>query len=587
VLMLMAALAALPAPAQASHTPFIWPHSGYITTAYHTWRDSCKCYHDAVDISNDNKWGDPIVATYGGKVTCVCTDSAGGKYVVLDHGSGYTSLYLHLQDFTVVHGQQVAQGQLIGHEGSTGYSTGPHLHFAIKRNGVPQAIPGAHWQWVTRGQSIPQHYDIAPPPPPDTTPPATTASLAGTAGSAGWYRSAVTVTLSASDGGGSGVAGTWYRVDGAAWVAYAAPFTIGSQGAHTVQYYSKDKAGNQEATRSAAVRIDTLPPATSHALTGVQGDDGWWRSAVSVRLTATDATSGVASTTATRDGASFAYDAPFAVDGEGQHGVTYASRDVASNVEATKVFALSLDTQAPSTSLSHGSPSWQGSALYVSGTTPFTLAASDATSGVRRSTWTWDGVERTATGPFTLPGADGLRTLTWRSRDVAGNEEAWRSRAVFLDTTAPEVAMKGPAEGSIVASLEPVLLEPEATDAGSGVARVEFLVDGVVRHTATAEPYAWAWPAGDEALGEHVVAVRAVDRLGHATLLERTLTTVPTSPAGLGATALRAQGWAEEPPVLPSAPALPVVGVVAEADPANGEHRVGLTVDGAFLGVEG
>jgi peptidoglycan/xylan/chitin deacetylase (PgdA/CDA1 family) len=100
----------------------------------------------------------------------------------------------------------------------------------------------------------------APPPPPpaqDTTAPVTTIACNGTSCSKGWYRSAVTVTLSATDGG-SGVASTRYTTDGTTptetnGTAYAGPFAVAAT--TTVKYYSTDNAGNKEAVKSTNIRL--------------------------------------------------------------------------------------------------------------------------------------------------------------------------------------------------------------------------------------------------------------------------------------------------------------------------------------------
>jgi hypothetical protein len=102
-----------------------------------------------------------------------------------------------------------------------------------------------------------------PPVTTDALPPTTTASLAGTLGQAGWYLSAVTVTLSAVDVGGSGVAYTEYR-RGGAWTPYTGPFVIADEGAgNVVEFRSADNVGNLEAIRSVTIPIDTMPPAVA------------------------------------------------------------------------------------------------------------------------------------------------------------------------------------------------------------------------------------------------------------------------------------------------------------------------------------
>lgn len=80
--------------------------------------------------------GTPIYASRSGTVTkAVSLTYSYGNHVVINHGDGYSSLYAHMDYYVVSPGQYVSQGQLIGYVGSTGNSTGPHLHFTIFYNG--------------------------------------------------------------------------------------------------------------------------------------------------------------------------------------------------------------------------------------------------------------------------------------------------------------------------------------------------------------------------------------------------------------------------------------------------------------------
>lgn len=107
---------------------FIWPTSGRITQRY-SW------YHPAVDIANKN--APAVVAADGGTVISAISSRWGyGKHVVIDHGNGYKTLYAHLNRIYVKVGEKVSRGQAIGQMGSTGRSTGTHLHFEIIRNGI-------------------------------------------------------------------------------------------------------------------------------------------------------------------------------------------------------------------------------------------------------------------------------------------------------------------------------------------------------------------------------------------------------------------------------------------------------------------
>jgi hypothetical protein len=95
----------------------------------------------------------------------------------------------------------------------------------------------------------------------DSAAPATQLSTSGVMGTNGWYRSAVQVSLSASDNNQSGVASTSYSVDGGAVQAYSGAFSIGNDGIHQVNFWSVDALGNTETQQSRIVKIDmTIGP---------------------------------------------------------------------------------------------------------------------------------------------------------------------------------------------------------------------------------------------------------------------------------------------------------------------------------------
>lgn len=91
--------------------------------------------HNGIDLAAPT--GTPVYATRSGTVTKVAYQADGaGNYVSINHGDGYSSIYMHLQRYIVSGGQYVQAGQLIGYVGSTGLSEGPHLHFGISYNGT-------------------------------------------------------------------------------------------------------------------------------------------------------------------------------------------------------------------------------------------------------------------------------------------------------------------------------------------------------------------------------------------------------------------------------------------------------------------
>ncbi|MBN1259395.1 MAG: M23 family metallopeptidase [Anaerolineae bacterium] len=108
---------------------FFWPASGYISQGY--WYG-----HRAIDIAN--AVGAAILASDAGYVSFAgWTDVGYGYLVVIDHGNGYQTYYAHLSNIFVVESQVVTAGQVVGAMGSTGNSTGPHLHFEVRYNGYP------------------------------------------------------------------------------------------------------------------------------------------------------------------------------------------------------------------------------------------------------------------------------------------------------------------------------------------------------------------------------------------------------------------------------------------------------------------
>ena len=114
---------------------FAWPLP-YTHTLTSTFGTRWGRLHGGLDIADGGVYGQPIYASASGTVTFSGGDNSGyGNYVIIDHGSGYTTLYGHCSSLVAVTGQYVNQGDLIGYVGSTGNSTGPHFHFEIRLNG--------------------------------------------------------------------------------------------------------------------------------------------------------------------------------------------------------------------------------------------------------------------------------------------------------------------------------------------------------------------------------------------------------------------------------------------------------------------
>ncbi|MBD5552938.1 MAG: M23 family metallopeptidase [Desulfovibrio sp.] len=118
--------------------PTIWPVTGFISSSFGGRISPFgrgSQFHKGLDISN--RAGTPIVATAEGKVILAGPDGAYGNSVEIDHGGGIITKYAHMQRAAVRQGEWVRRGQVIGHVGMTGRTTGPHLHYEVRLNGLP------------------------------------------------------------------------------------------------------------------------------------------------------------------------------------------------------------------------------------------------------------------------------------------------------------------------------------------------------------------------------------------------------------------------------------------------------------------
>jgi murein DD-endopeptidase MepM/ murein hydrolase activator NlpD len=115
-------------PSRENLVRFAWPTQGTVTQTFFEW-------HPGIDIANEV--GTPEVAADAGTVVFAGWGSY-GIYVEIDHGNGFQTIYGHMSTVMVKTGQAVEQGQQIGLMGATGRASGPHLHFEIRYQGVPQ-----------------------------------------------------------------------------------------------------------------------------------------------------------------------------------------------------------------------------------------------------------------------------------------------------------------------------------------------------------------------------------------------------------------------------------------------------------------
>jgi murein DD-endopeptidase MepM/ murein hydrolase activator NlpD len=121
------------------YVPTVWPVVGKLESGFggrsNPFGGGSYEFHSGQDI--DAAWGDPIVSGASGTVTFVGWQNGYGQLIVIDHGGGLTTRYGHLSHIDVAQGQTIARSQFIGRVGSTGRSTGPHLHYEVRYNDEP------------------------------------------------------------------------------------------------------------------------------------------------------------------------------------------------------------------------------------------------------------------------------------------------------------------------------------------------------------------------------------------------------------------------------------------------------------------
>ncbi len=126
-------------PGPSGSGAMMWPTDATEITSPYGWRThpifGTSIYHSGIDIGAD--YGDTVRAADSGVVIYADWMGGYGKAVIIDHGNGISTLYGHNSELLVSEGQRVRKGDAISRVGSTGYSTGPHLHFEVRQNGSP------------------------------------------------------------------------------------------------------------------------------------------------------------------------------------------------------------------------------------------------------------------------------------------------------------------------------------------------------------------------------------------------------------------------------------------------------------------
>jgi len=253
----------------------------------------------------------------------------------------------------------------------------------------------------------------------DTARPVSSAQVSGTLANDGSYLSSVSVSLTSSDVT-SGIQSEQYRVDGGPWRTYTAPFTVGGNGTHMLDYFATDVAGNPEVVRSQSIWITgdlhQLPVSTLTS-TGTAGAAGWYVSAVTVTITATSGSGSAVSIAYRLDGnASATYATPIVLL-DGRHVLEYVATDTQGYSEASKSAAINVDATPPS--LVANSPS-----VPLAPDASISWSGSDSGSGIARYEVAIDGSAFASVGlqtTLTRTWSVGTHVVSVRAYDAAGN----------------------------------------------------------------------------------------------------------------------------------------------------------------------
>lgn len=270
----------------------------------------------------------------------------------------------------------------------------------------------------------------------------------------------------AADPSGYGEGQTWLvaitvTTDASGHVAFDQVLAAVTTAGQYITATATDPAGNT----SEFSTFDTTAPTTTAALAGTAGNDGWYTSAVTVTLTVSDPDPDDAvfppTTYCTVDGSSpQTYTAPFAVSGDGVHGITYWSVDNVGNVETASSGTINIDTTAPTLSVTIDpvSPAATGWYNISTGAPAVSFTYGDATSGLA------------GTLPADYTAADGVNAAySVTICDAAGNSATVNIPELKVDTVAPAVTLNTPPEGASYRVYDTVLADYGATDGGSGI----------------------------------------------------------------------------------------------------------------------
>jgi len=265
----------------------------------------------------------------------------------------------------------------------------------------------------------------------DNSQPLSSITLSGDIGDNSWYISSVSITISFSDGVGSGVAAVYYILDAGEVTLYTGKFEESeNKDPHNIEYWSVDNLGNTESPHNTySFKIDAEDPVTLSSLqpTSPDGNNDWYISPVELTLNPSDTPSGVFETYyRVNGGLDMLYTDKVLFAEDGKYTVEYWSVDNAGNVETAIPIYFQIDQTAPETILEFKTNYVdQNGGMYLDSTTNISLSTEPDLSQIAISLFRINGGEWTEYNePINLEGPIGTYTIEYYSQDFAGNTES-------------------------------------------------------------------------------------------------------------------------------------------------------------------
>jgi hypothetical protein len=314
----------------------------------------------------------------------------------------------------------------------------------------------------------------------------------------GWYVGSPTWTLTADDAT-SGLAN-------AAFSNGSASITITSDGVQNVSATSVDNAENTKPW-SIAIKRDATAPSLAFSAPAPDGQNGWYVTPPTISLTASDATSGLASSVFDGGGSTF-------VPVEGTQVISAIAKDNAGNTTNISQ-TVKVDTTPPTLDLSISASKIGLEGWYISDVT-VSSSTSDFTSGIALTEYRLDDGNWQRGDQLTVS-ADGFHTVDFRTTDRAGNATT-SSRSFKLDSNMPFSAFSSPLEGAEIKVADTILFTGASSDLLSGLASTEISLDGGETWQALPQTggfWSYSWDTLLVRDGLYTILVRAEDKAGN------------------------------------------------------------------------